>query len=154
MIQNDLPDCRFLDLFSGSGAIGIEALSRGASCAYFVEQNRDAVSIIKENLKFTRLQEDAVVLQMDAVQALNRLKEEAPFDVIFMDPPYNHEHEKAVLEVLADMPYVDSYTTIIVEASLETEFDYLPDYGFELVKYKKYKTNAHIFIRKKEESNQ
>lgn len=152
MLQNDLYDCRFLDLFSGSGAIGIEALSRGAQKCYFVEQNRDAIAVIKENLKFTKLEADAEVLMMDCCQAVKRLSGEKPFDLIFMDPPYNHELEKQVLEVLKDLSIVDEYTTIIVEASLETDFDYLDDLGFEMIKYKKYKTNAHIFIRRKEKT--
>ncbi len=58
MIQTELPDCRFLDLFAGSGAIGIEALSRGASHAVFVEKNQKAADCIRENLKRTYLEEE------------------------------------------------------------------------------------------------
>ncbi len=152
MIQNDIPDCRFLDLFSGSGAIGIEALSRGAQMAVFVEQNRDAASVIRENLKFTHLEKDSQLLVMDVRQSLGRLQNEKPFDIIFMDPPYRQDLEKEVLEYLSDKPCVDSYTLIIIEAALDTTFDYLDSLGYEMVKYKKYKTNAHIFIRKKEEA--
>lgn len=151
MIQNDIPDCRFLDLFSGSGAIGIEALSRGAQMAVFVEQNREAAGIIRENLKFTHLEKDSQLLTMDVRQALVRLQDEKPFDIVFMDPPYRQDLERDVLEYLSDKPCIDSYTMIIVEAALDTAFDYLDSLGYEMVKYKKYKTNAHIFIRKKEE---
>mgnify|MGYP002709412550 CR=1 FL=1 len=63
MLQTDIPGCRFLDLFSGSGAIGIEALSRGAREAVFVESNPKAATCIRENLQFTQLQEHAEVLQ-------------------------------------------------------------------------------------------
>ena len=62
MLQYDLADCTFLDLFAGSGGIGIEALSRGAKTAVFVEQNADAVQIVRENLKATRLEDRAVVM--------------------------------------------------------------------------------------------
>ena len=73
MLQPYLPGCRFLDLFAGSGAIGIEALSRGAAEAVFVEQNRRAAECIRENLSFTRLAEQAQVLQTDARAAVELL---------------------------------------------------------------------------------
>ncbi|MBQ8412029.1 MAG: RsmD family RNA methyltransferase, partial [Lachnospiraceae bacterium] len=69
-----------------------------------------------------------------------------PFDYIFMDPPYNRELEREVLQKLKDTSLVDEYTTIIVEASLETGFDYLNELGYKLIKCKKYKTNVHMFI--------
>ena len=70
------------------------------------------------------------------------------FDCIFMDPPYNKELEKEVLAVLRNASYVTEDTLIVVEASLETTFDYVEEYGFEIVKNKKYKTNRHVFLRK------
>ena len=66
MLQPYLPDGIFIDLFSGSGGIGIEALSRGAKHAYFIENNKNAIACILDNLKFTRLTEDATVLKQDA----------------------------------------------------------------------------------------
>ena len=66
MLQPYLPDARFLDLFAGSGAIGIEALSRGAERAWFVEQNKAAADCIRQNLKFTKLEQQAVLLPMEA----------------------------------------------------------------------------------------
>lgn len=149
MIQADIPGCRFLDLFSGSGAIGIEALSRGAAEAVLVESSPKAAECIRENLKFTHLQEHAWLMQADVFQALGRLQGRGAFDFIFMDPPYNHELEKQVLEALQTSDLVDEYTVIIVEASLQTEFSYLDAWGYQMKKYKKYKTNAHVFIEKK-----
>ena len=73
MIQPSIADSRFLDLFAGSGGIGIEALSRGASWCVFVEQQRKAAECIRENLAFTRLKEDATLLVTDAVSAVNKL---------------------------------------------------------------------------------
>ena len=98
MIQPSIADSRFLDLFAGSGGIGIEALSRGASWCVFVEQQRKAAECIRENLAFTRLKEDATLLVTDAVSAVNKLDGEDAFSWIFMDPPYNHEFENRVLE--------------------------------------------------------
>ena len=146
MLQYNLADCTFLDLFAGSGGIGIEALSRGAGKAVFVEQNADAVQIVRENLKATRLEDRAVVMHTDALTALKRLEGKYRFDYIFMDPPYNHELERQMLEYLADSALIDKQSTIIIEASLETSFDYLESLGFVLEKNKTYKTNKHLFV--------
>lgn len=148
MLQDSLYDCRFLDLFSGSGAIGIEALSRGASEAVFVENSRKAAECIRGNLAFTRLTEGARVLNMDVLQALRRLEGEVPFQIIFMDPPYDHQLERRVLEALSDSSLVDDETVIIVEASIGTDFSYLTGLGYETVKRKEYKTNTHMFLRR------
>ncbi|MDO4522635.1 MAG: 16S rRNA (guanine(966)-N(2))-methyltransferase RsmD [Eubacteriales bacterium] len=148
MIQSDLPGCRFLDLFSGSGAIGIEALSRGAEHAVFVEQSAAAAACIRENLEFTHLAASGVLMQCDVLSAIHRLHTEAAFDIVFMDPPYRLGLEREVLEAMAGTGLIDEYTLIIVEASLDTQFDWLESAGYRMKKYKKYKTNAHVFIQK------
>lgn len=152
MLNTQIPGCRFLDLFSGSGAIGIEALSRGAESAVFVEQNRRAAQCIQQNLSFTRLKDRAVLMQTDVCSALRKMEGEKPFDIIFMDPPYRQGLEREVLEMLADSSLADAQTLIITEAALDTAFDYLDGLGYSLLKYKKYKTNAHIFMKKTEGS--
>lgn len=146
MLQYDLADCCFLDLFSGSGGIGIEALSRGAKFAVFVEQNPKAAAIIRENLKATKLEQQALVMNCDALSALKRLEGKYRFDYIFMDPPYNHELEKQALLSLQKSPLIDKQSTIIIEASLETNFDYLASMGYIIEKSKEYKTNRHVFV--------
>ena len=92
MINNELYDCRFLDLYSGSGGIGIEALSRGAAFCTFVDNDSDAVRCICQNLKKTRLIEQADIISSDAVEAVKSLQAKGAgvYDFIFMDPPYNH----------------------------------------------------------------
>ena len=87
----------------------------------------------------------------DAVTAIKTLEGKYKFDIIFMDPPYNNELEKDVLYQLQDSPLLKEDTTIVVEASLETDFDYLSEIGFEIVKTKAYKTNQHVFIKKTED---
>lgn len=148
VIQNDVPGSTFLDLFSGSGAIAIEALSRGARKAYLVENSREASACIKENLAFTKLTDDAVLMETDAMTALKRLEGKTVFDIVFMDPPYNHEYEKEVLTYLSASRLIDEYSIIVVEASNETGFDYLPELGFTCYKVKEYKNNKHVFIQK------
>ncbi|MGN0157598.1 MAG: 16S rRNA (guanine(966)-N(2))-methyltransferase RsmD [Brotaphodocola sp.] len=146
MLQYDLADCCFLDLFAGSGAIGIEALSRGAKTCVFVEQNPKAMECIRENLKATKLEPKALAMNCDALTALKRLEGKYRFDYIFMDPPYDHLLEEQMLTYLAGSSLIDKQSTVIVEASLETEFDYLAELGFVLEKEKIYKTNKHMFV--------
>ena len=140
MINNDMPQTVFLDLFSGSGAIGIEALSRGASKAYFVESNKKAVQCIKDNLNFTKLQDDAVVMAMP-------VEHKVKFDFIFMDPPYDKLYEKDVLIFLSKSDLINKSSRIIVEASLDTDFSYASELGYEIIKEKEYKTNKHVFLK-------
>lgn len=147
MLQPYLADCVFIDLFSGSGGIGIEALSRGARKAYFVENAKEPLACIEANLAFTKLKDSAVVLKTDAVSSLHHIFEKE-VDIIFMDPPYNMGHEKQVLTFLKDKKFVTEDTIILVEASLETDFDYAEDLGFEVYKEKRYKTNKHVFLRR------
>lgn len=149
MLQMDIPGCYFLDLFAGSGQIGLEALSRGAEYAVFVENARKAVACIEDNIKFTKFDKNSKLVTSDAVTAIHTLDGKYKFDIIFMDPPYNNSLEKDVLFQLAHSDILKENTVIIVEASAETEFDYVEEYGFEIIKYKRYKTNMHVFLRKK-----
>ncbi len=148
MISFDIPDCRFLDLFSGSGQMGIEALSRGASEAVFVEKDKSAISCIENNLSKAKFTDEATLYKEDVFSALNKLNGSEKFDYVFMDPPYNKLIEKQVLESLANKSYISSETTIIVEASLETDLDYVSELGYTITKEKLYKTNKHIFLKK------
>ena len=147
ILQNDIPGCRFLDLFSGSGAIGIEALSRGAESCCFVDKSRQAVSIINDNLRFTKLENQATVLQMDVMSAVRYLSGQVPFDVVFLDPPYLHDLEKEALETLRTAPCVTGDTLFVVEASIKNDFSWLDNSGYTCIKWKTYKTNEHLFLR-------
>lgn len=146
MLAPYLCDCRFLDLFAGSGAIGIEALSRGAKEAVFVENNRKAYECVKENLKFTRLSDGAEVYHMDALSALHRLEGTGVFDIIFLDPPYGKGMEQEVFSYLAHSGLADGDTLLILETSLFEDTEWLSEYGFAPWKIKTYKTNKHLFI--------
>lgn len=147
MLMPNLPDAVFIDLFSGSGGIGIEALSRGANKAYFVENNQKAVACITENLEHTHLSDRAVVLKQDVFAALRgSIRDTA--DIIFLDPPYQQEYDRKVLELLRDAAFVTDDTLIVVEASATTSFDYVDTLGFVVEKSKQYKTNKHVFIKR------
>lgn len=147
MLQTRIPGCVFVDFFSGSGGIGIEALSRGAKKAYFIENEKKALQCIKENLQFTKLEPQAVVLNMDAGSAVSRITE--PADLIFMDPPYASGLELSVLTGLVHSPCLTEDTTVIVEAALEKDAAEWEALGYEVLKEKKYKTNKHVYLRKK-----
>ncbi len=147
ILQPHLADCVFVDLFSGSGGIGIEALSRGAQKAYFIEQAPRAVACIQQNLTFTKLAERGIVIKQDALAALCGIREER-VDILFMDPPYCQDYEKRVLELSAGLPWMTEDTLIVTEADLHTGFDYLEALGYELIKEKRYKTNKHLFLRR------
>ena len=148
MISAYIADSNFLDLFSGSGAIGIEALSRGAAHASFVEQSKNAIACIRDNLSYTKLADRADVYETDVINALSRMEGRKVYDYIFMDPPYNQFLEKKVLEYLSTSKLLSVDGLIIVEASLETDFSYVPELGFTIIKEKEYKTNKHVFIEK------
>ena len=153
MIQNDLYGISFLDLFAGSGGIGIEALSRGAGDCVFVDRSKEACRVIRANLAFTHLEgPGALVMECDYNMALERLSRTGrKFDMVFLDPPYHKEIEKAALERIAKLDIFNEDAVIIIEADLETEFDYLEDLGYELIRVKTYKTNQHVFVQKKPE---
>ncbi len=149
MIQNDVPGSSFLDLFAGSGGIGIEALSRGAKEAVFVDHNRACLQCIEQNLNHTHFTEQSRVIAGDALLALRKLEGNTEFSVIFMDPPYQKELEKDVLDYLTTSSLLDEDTLIIVEASIDTDFNYVDDLGYTIRKEKLYKTNKHVFLSRK-----
>ncbi len=149
MIHNQLPQASFLDLFAGSGGIGLEAVSRGATQAVFVEQNKKACACIQENINFTKFKQECTLLCMDALAALRSMENRYQFDIVFMDPPYDRLFERQVLEYLRESSLINEDSLLIVEASLETDFSYLDELGYELIKIKKYKTNVHAFIQKR-----
>ena len=148
IIQQDLYDARFLDLFSGSGGIGIEALSRGAKKAVFVEQNREACAVIKENLAFTHLDGQGEIFEQNVLPALGKLRSGETFEVAFMDPPYGKGLEMQVLQSKDFYSILAEKALVIVEADLETVILEEERPGFRILKEKRYKTNKHIFLEK------
>lgn len=147
MLQPQIPGCQFLDLFSGSGAIGIEALSRGAELAVMIENSPQALACIRENLQKTRLDDRAVVMGCDVLTGLKRLEGHGyQFDLVFMDPPYSHGWERQVMEYMVHSPVVTDDTVFVIEAALDTDFDWIPRSGCHIIKCKEYKTNKHVFV--------
>ena len=103
ILAREVPDARFLDLFAGTGAVGIEALSRGAELAIFVDDHRAAVALIRENLELTGLADRAEVYAVDAVRAIGILdSKKAQFDIIYLGAPYDSPALEKSLEKLAE----------------------------------------------------
>ena len=150
IIAFDLPECSFLDLFSGSGAIGIEALSRGAKNAVFVEDAAECQQIILKNLQHTKLLEKASVRKTDVLSALDQLALEGRvFDIIFMDPPYASEYYGAVLEKILEKGLLQKDGYIITERSAQSPLP-LPE-GLAVLREKVYKTTILTFLCMEEE---
>lgn len=147
MLMPDIPGCVFVDLFAGSGQIGIEAVSRGARKAYFVENGREAFACMTDNVKFAKMTEEAVLLKQDVYTALYGIHEKE-VGIIFADPPYGEGHYEKLLSVLQDRSYITEDTLLVFEADKARDFGFAGEYGFFVEKEKCYKTNKHVFLRK------
>jgi 16S rRNA (guanine(966)-N(2))-methyltransferase RsmD len=143
--QNEIEGARFLDLFAGSGAMGLEALSRGASHATFVEQNRHAAQCIEENIETLGIEPQTALLKLDAEKALGILaRQESKFEVIYVDPPYDFHFDLLFL-----IPLLTPQGILFVEerASPKTKKMELPH--LELLDSRKYGTARLFIFRKK-----
>jgi len=135
----------FLDLFSGSGAIGIEALSRGAKECVFNDSNREAVKIIEKNLdKFNCKQR---VLNLDYKECISKLKNTV-FNYIYIDPPYVFNDYETLFNLIEINNITDNNSLIVIEVKKTTDLN--NDYnGFELIKEKKYGITKLLYFRKR-----
>lgn len=151
MLAPELEGAYFLDLFAGSGQIGLEAVSRGSAYCVFVDNNRKACEVIRDNMDFTKLAGQCMLMNTDVMSALRQLEGKYRFDLIFMDPPYNQNLEPEILQYLAHSTIVKEGARIIVEADEHTDFSYVGGLGYTLQKEKMYKTNKHVFLTLKSE---
>jgi len=117
IIQFDVEGRRVLDLFAGSGQLAIEALSRGASYAVLVDQNQEAVKVVKENLKKVKLDQRATVLQADYLRYLSTAHDR--FDLIFLDPPYAEKMLENALQKISEIDILSEGGIIICERPRE-----------------------------------
>ena len=150
MLNPDLYGCAFLDLFSGSGAIGIEALSRGAQRAVLVDASMECAGIIKQNLEVTKLGEIAEIINEDVYAAIERLGRRGDkFDIIFMDPPYAAGYYVPVMEAIkkADILAAEGY--IVAESAKGVDFTAAE--GFKIFKERKCGPAVMNFLNLEEE---
>ncbi|MBS7021533.1 MAG: 16S rRNA (guanine(966)-N(2))-methyltransferase RsmD [Firmicutes bacterium] len=120
MIQNKVSNAVCLDLFSGSGNLGIEAISNGASKVYFVDFNQICIQTIEKNLRTLQITEEAIVMKKDYLEALRYLKERGmKMDIIFLDPPYKYHFMDQILEELEQYQICNQNCYIICETDKE-----------------------------------
>jgi len=116
ILQFELAGKRVLDLFGGTGQLGIEAVSRGAKHAVFVDESEAACRLIRENLKRTRLEQDASVIRSDYMSYLVKCREK--FDIILLDPPYAEEYLENSLKIITEIDILQSGGIIVTERPL------------------------------------
>lgn len=147
IIHNDLYGVSFLDLFSGTGAIGIEALSRGAKSCTFVDKSKSSTEIINKNINQVSKSiknPNCKVLNLNVYDALDNLKNNK-FDIIFMDPPYNENIINNVLKIIFKNNFLSSNGFIIIEQSKDSP---LPDEeNLNIIKVKNYGLTTIIFMK-------
>ena len=142
IISFSLPCGNVLDLFAGSGALGIEAISRGSSHCTFVESNKNAIKIIKQNIESASFSDKCDILMSDAVSYLKSCSN--TFDLIFLDPPYNKGFLTPVFKTIAERKLLNPGGVIVCETELSGET--VSDTNFECIKQAKYgKTIISIF---------
>lgn len=145
IIQFDIEGRRVLDLFAGTGQLGIECLSRGAERCVFVDQRRDAVRLVQENLKATGLEQGASVHLGDAISYLGSTRER--FHLIFLDPPYDSGLLEAALKKLASIDILAENGIIVCESRYERKLPELPAPYVRGRDYKYGKTKVTLYRR-------
>ena len=150
IIQFDLEGRRVLDLFGGTGQLGIEALSRGSAHCTFVEKRRDALVLLKENLKLTNLQDQARVVPGDALTFLTSCREK--FDVILLDPPYHTDLMDKSIESILLFDILAEHGIMVCETAADRELPALSEELFEPGRSYRYgQIKLSIFRRKGKE---
>ena len=146
IIQDKIQDNVVLDLFSGSGALGIEALSRGANKVVFSDNSLDAINIIIKNLKKTKLEENAEVINEDFKRVLYKLKDKK-FDLIFLDPPYKTEYAIDALKIIVDENILKDDGIIVLETDRKEEIlEEIEKININILDIRKYGRVILIFL--------
>ena len=147
IIQNDIEDSTVLDLFSGSGAIGLEFLSRGAKRAVLCDNSKDAIKIIKQNVQKTHFEENSEIYNMEFTKLIERLQNQK-FDIIYIDPPYATDFIKISIEKIIEYKLVNENTKIIVETDDETRIlNQIEKMDVEITDKRKYGRATIIFLK-------
>ncbi len=116
-LQFEIGGRRVLDLFAGSGQMGLEAVSRGAAHAVLVDQSKEAIAIIKKNAEKTRLAEDCTIVCSDFSEFLRARRGMDPFDIVFIDPPYPMNACRAAVEAILDARLLKPYGILVLESA-------------------------------------
>ena len=122
MLQNEIPDAVVLDLFAGTGSLGLEALSRGARRVYFTDRDRQSIALVRSNVKACGAEDRSVILCADYASAISRIHDK--IHIVFLDPPYKAGLMEDCLTRLADSPLLPEGGLIVAEHGRE---EVLPD---------------------------
>ena len=146
-----IKDALVLDLFAGSGALGLEAVSRGAKKSYFCDFSFEAIKIINKNIEKTRCRDKTEVIQKDYKKALEKFKNDnLKFDIVFLDPPYKTGYTKEALEIILDKNLLEEDGIIIIETDIEKEvLEEIQDFSIDIYDVRKYGRVSLIFVRRK-----
>lgn len=148
ILQFKFEDSICLDLFAGSGALGLEAISRGAKKAYFCEINRKAVEIIEKNIEKTKMKEKSVLIRKDFSQALNEIRDK--LDIVFLDPPYKTNLINKSLYRILELKLLNKDAIIVAETDeperVQKEIENL---NVEITDTRKYGRVTLMFITEK-----
>ncbi|MGD0278522.1 MAG: 16S rRNA (guanine(966)-N(2))-methyltransferase RsmD [Smithella sp.] len=143
-----LEDKTFLDLFAGSGSIGLEAASRGAQEVYFVEKNKNLVAIIKKNIQTCCLDKNCCIIAKDIENGLSDLfKKKCKIDIIFVDPPYNRNLVGTTLNLLNKYQISKEDGVVVIQHSIKESFTGIVDNNICLTDQRKYGDNALTFLK-------
>lgn len=138
IVSGRIEGATVLDLYAGTGALGIEALSRGAHRAVFVDRSRQAVALISRNIQLCGLQHRSTVIRWDIIRNLNCLSnQDQGFDLVFVDPPYDRGLVRPTLQTLLQQRLLAATAQLIVEHSLSEEIAPIPD-GLDIRDSRKY----------------
>lgn len=152
ILNFDLPDATVLDLFAGSGALGLEALSRGAKEVVLCDYSSKAIHIIEQNVDKMKERDNVKLLQKDYKMALKMLKdEEKKFDIIFLDPPYATNFVEKAAEYIAQYDLLKENGTIVIETDrkedVKTDINQLE--LFDIYDERKYGRANLIFVKRR-----
>ena len=147
IIQNDIKDCVFLDLFSGSGAIGLEAISRGAKKAILCDNSKAAIEIIKKNIEKTKFNQNIELYLLDYERLLKE-KINEQIDIIYVDPPYSTDFAYKAIKVILEKEILKESSIIIIETDRNEVENNIKTLPIKIIDKRKYGKAELIFIKK------
>ena len=149
IIQNEIEGAKILDLFAGSGAIGLEFLSRGAQKAVLCDNSKEAINIIKKNIEKTHMEQQVQILNDDFEECIEKLKNEE-FDIIYLDPPYATNYIYKAIEKITKLEIAQEQSLIIIETDDEQRIEKeIEKTETEIVDKRKYGRATIIFLKLK-----
>ena len=153
IIQFTTADADFLDLFAGSGAIGLEAASRGAKKAILCDKSKEAMSIIKRNIEKTHLEQNVETYLDDYKKVLeNKIKEK--LDIIYIDPPYESDCAINSIKIILKKELITKDSIIMIETDRKKEIEEsLKEIELEIIDQRKYGRTEILFLKQRQRSN-